>query len=67
MFCPSYRCVADRIVTKLSAGVGLIIVHERVESAHPLQPPQRSVTRHLRFKTEEHFNHLLFHLHKADL
>jgi hypothetical protein len=51
MFRPLCRCVADRFVTKLRADVGFMLVHERVESAHPLQPPQRSGTRHLRFRT----------------
>jgi len=49
---PAYHCVADRFSRGHRADVGCP-VHERVESARPLQPPQRADTRHLRYEDSE--------------
>ena len=46
-----HRCVADRFSRGHRADVGCP-VHERVESARPLQPPQRADTRHLRYERQ---------------
>ena len=50
--CRSYRRVADRFPRRHRADVGCLM-HERVESARPLQPPLRSGTRHLRYDRQE--------------